>query len=155
MHQDDATCKCMQCNAKFSNLSDPFSILSNSLHICKLSSFLHISSTWSPLLAVLVAQALLFSHRGVAPPNFIEAQAPCQANSFYGKCIKMMQHANACNAMQNSPTFQILSAFFQILCISANFQAFCIFPPPGLHFLLCWWHKPCYFHTGGWPPPIL
>ena len=54
-----------------------------------------------------------------------------------------------------SPSSLLCSLFSWSPGISANFQAFCIFPPPGLQFLRCWWHKPCYFHTRGWPLPIL
>ena len=90
-------CKILQPLGSYGILSASSQI---SLHICKLSIFLHISSTWSPVFAVLVAQTLLFPHKGVAPPNFIETQVPCQSDSFFGKCIKMMQHASACSAIK-------------------------------------------------------
>ena len=69
MHQDDAACiacSANQCNAKFCNLSDLFNILSKAMAYLKtFPRCLQICSTWSGVFAVLVAKALLFSHKGL------------------------------------------------------------------------------------------
>ena len=167
MHQDDGTCKCMQCNAKFSNLWNPFTILSNFLAYLQtfklFAYFLHLVSTF----CVVGGTNLVISTQGGGPPQFYRSTGPLSIGFFLRQMHLVgivpieSRHSTrlsgfifatvsfALTVFLFSPSSLLCSLFSCSPGISANFQAFCIFPPPGLQFLQCWWHKPCYFHTRG------
>ena len=124
--------------------------------------FLHLVSSF----CVVGGTNLVISTQGGGPPQFYRSTGPLSIGFFLRQMHLVgivpieSRHSTrlsgfifatvsfALTVFLFSPSSLLCSLFSCSPGISANFQAFCIFPPPGLQFLQCWWHKPCYFHKG-------
>ena len=138
-------CKILQPLGSFHH---PFKFPCISANFQDFGIFLHLVSSFC---GVDGTNLVISTQRG-GPPQFYRTTGPLSTRFFLWQMHQDDAACIACSAMQNFATFRIFSTSFQKPWhIWRLFQDVFKFVPPGLRFLLCWWQKPCYFHTRGCP----